>query len=227
MRVAARRGIRAAVVEFRMAGEREVLLVQRFDRHVDAEGRTSRQLYASAHTVLKLDAQTRGQPERSYVAFAHELQRWCGLRDADAREPKRELWRRMAFNAICGNGDEHPRNHDLLRRDGRWTLSDAFDIAPSITFSRSLAMAITRQASAMACTRNRLLNGDNFAYEQEEARQYIQECRELVPRCWSEALHALGMDRGCLPAPSMEWLDEVPEPARAPQGRLRVPRGAR
>lgn len=227
MRVAARCGIQAAVVEFERAGAREVLLVKRFDRHVDADGRTFRQLYASAHTVLKLDVQTRGERERSYVAFAHELQRWCGLRDVDARELKRELWRRMAFNAICGNGDDHPRNHGLLHREGRWALSDAFDIAPYITFSRTLAMAITRQGSAMACTHNLLLNCDSFAYEPEEARHYIKECRELVPQYWSDELHALGMDRGCLPAPSMEWLDDVPEPARAPQGRLRVRAGAR
>jgi serine/threonine-protein kinase HipA len=106
-------------------------------------------------------------------------------------------------------------------------LSDAFDIAPYITFSRTLAMAITRQGSAMACTHNLLLNCDSFAYEPEQARHYIKECRELVPQYWSDELYALGMDRDCLPAPSMEWLDDVPEAARAPQGRLRVPAGAR
>jgi serine/threonine-protein kinase HipA len=42
---------------------------------------------------------------------------------------KRELWRRMAFNAICGNGDDHPRNHGVLCTGGRWSLSPAHDIA--------------------------------------------------------------------------------------------------
>jgi serine/threonine-protein kinase HipA len=206
MRLARKCGVNAAQVEFVQLGEREVLLVRRFDRHVDAAGKTSRNLYASAHTVLRLDAQTRGERQRSYVALAFELQRWCGLADVDTAELKRELWRRMAFNAICGNGDDHPRNHGVLFKDGRWRLSDAFDIAPYITFSRTLAMAITREGSAMATTENLLQSCDNFAYERNDAADYIGQTMDTIAKGWPEELVGCGLPKDLLPVPSFEWL---------------------
>jgi len=206
MRLAARCGIHAAEVEFAQVADREVLLVRRFDRHVDGGGNTFRKLYASAHTVLRLDTQTRGERQRSYIALAYELQRWCGLADVDAKEIQRELWRRMAFNAICGYGDDHPRNHGLLHREGRWGLSEAFDIAPYLTFSGTLAMAITRDGSALASTGNLLKSCDNFAYDAQEAARYIEHCKDILAKGWSEELAACGQARDLLRAPTFEWL---------------------
>jgi serine/threonine-protein kinase HipA len=214
MRLAAKCDIKAADVEFVQVGERQVLLVKRFDRSIDAAGNTFRSFYASAHTVLRLDAQTRGERQRSYVAFAHEIQRWCGLGDVDTRELKRELWRRMAFNAICGNGDDHPRNHGLLYRDGLWRLADAFDIAPYITFSGTLAMAITRDGSAVATTENLLKNCDNFGYERAQASHYIEQSKETVATQWGNELRACGYPANTLAAPGFEWME-----ARAGQAR--------
>lgn len=206
MRLARRCGINAAEVEFASVGDREVLLVKRFDRHVDDEGQVFRGLYASAHTVLRLDAQTRGERQRSYVALAYEMERWCGRADVDTAELKRELWRRMAFNAICGNGDDHPRNHGLLYREGRWGLADAFDIAPYITFSGMLAMAITRDGSSVATTENLLKSCENFAYDSREAAQHIEETKSMVAAGWPEEQAARGYPPDTVPAPSFEWL---------------------
>jgi serine/threonine-protein kinase HipA len=207
MRLARRCGIKAADVEFKSVGDREVLLVKRFDRHVDAEGRVFRALYASAHTVLRLDAQARGERQRSYVALAWELERWCGRGDVDTAELKRELWRRMAFNAVCGNGDDHPRNHGLLYRDGRWGLSEAFDIAPYVTFSGTLAMAITREGSSVATTGNLLKTCENFAYDPAEASHYIEQIKGIVAAAWGEEQAACGLPPDTVPAPRFEGLE--------------------
>ena len=207
MRLARRCGINAAEVEFVSVGGREVLLVKRFDRRVDAGGQVFRSLYASAHTVLRLDTQTRGERQRSYVALAYELERWCGRGDVDTAELKRELWRRMAFNAVCGNGDDHPRNHGLLYRDGQWGLSDAFDIAPYITFSGTLAMAITRDGSSAATTENLLRSCENFSYDRTEAAQYIEETKGTVAAGWGEELAAYGLSSDTIPVPGFEWLE--------------------
>lgn len=206
MRLAAKCGIRAAEVEFVQLGEREVLLVRRFDRHIDDQGRIFRSLYASAHTVLQLDTQARGERQRSYVALSHEIKRWCGLAGDDARDQQRELWRRMAFNAICGYGDDHPRNHGLLFRNGRWGLSDAFDIAPYITFSGTLAMGITRDGSSLATTENLLKNCDNFAYDAKDAGDFIEQVKDTIAAGWGEELAACGHPKDTLPAPSYGWL---------------------
>lgn len=43
-----------------------------------------------------------------------------------------EAFRRMAFNVIAGNRDDHAKNHAfLMGRDGRWRLSPAYDVTPS------------------------------------------------------------------------------------------------
>lgn len=201
MQVAARCGLRVAEVAFQRVGEREVLLVRRFDREIDAQGRTLRHLYASAHTVLRLDAQTRGDRSRSYVALAHELQRWCGGGGGDVLAQQRELWRRMAFNALCGNGDDHPRNHGLLCRNGQWGLADAFDIAPYITFSGTLAMALTRDGQMAATQAHLLQDAARFGYAQDEARQFIAQAQATIAQAWPEALVACGYSAQALPLP--------------------------
>ncbi|MFD0669825.1 type II toxin-antitoxin system HipA family toxin [Ramlibacter sp. MAHUQ-53] len=205
MRLAARCGIEAAPVEFASAGDRQVLLVRRFDRQVDAGGAVTRHLYASAHTVLRLDAQTRGERQRSYVAFAHEIRRWCGQAGVDPGAIQRELWRRMAFNALCGNGDDHPRNHGLLHAQGGWGLAPAFDIAPSLTFSGTLAMAITRDGSAFATPENLLATCGSFAYAPAEAAAFLESAKDTIASGWGDELAACGQRRDLLPAPSLAW----------------------
>jgi serine/threonine-protein kinase HipA len=202
MRLAERCGIQAAEVAFQRVGdERELLLVRRFDREVDSQGRTQRRLYASAHTVLRLDQPVRGDRSRSYVALAHELQRWCGRSDVDSTGLKRELWRRMAFNALCGNGDDHPRNHGLLFKDGRWGLADAFDIAPYITFSGTLAMAVTRDGRSEATQANLLHDCGLFDTTVDEAREFLSTSRAQITDAWPQELLACGYRSDELPLP--------------------------
>ena len=114
-----------------------------------------------------------------------------------------------SFNAVCRYGDDHPRNHGLLHRNGRWGLSQAFDIAPYIPFSGTLAMAITREGSALATTVNLLRSCDNFGYEPEEASDCIERCKDLLATGWGDELVACGQPRDAVPAPTFEWLDRA------------------
>lgn len=207
MRLARRCGIDTAEVEFLRAGQREVVLVRRFDRHVDDAGNTLRSLYASAHTVLRLDAQVRGDRQRSYVALAHEVRRWCAAQDAPAPAMQRELWRRMAFNALIGNGDDHPRNHGLVHRDGRWQLSPAFDIAPYLTYSGAQAMAVNRDGKLSARTRFLVQDCASFGYGREEALAWLASSKRLITQGWDEEMAAAGVESAALKAPTFEWLD--------------------
>ena len=151
MSIARSVGIDAAEVEFQRQGDHQAVLVRRFDRQIDSSGGIERRLFASAWTALQLDkTSTRGDDKtRSYVKLTLELQRWCAAPGVDVIAIKRELWRRMAFNAVCHNGDDHPRNHGLLNIDGRWALSPAYDIAPPATFGGALAMDVTREGHSV------------------------------------------------------------------------------
>lgn len=200
-------GLDVADVQFKQIGQREVLLVRRFDRHVDAHGQVCRQLYASAHTLLRLDAQTRGEKVRSYVALARELQRYCADEHTDPGPMQQELWRRMAFNAICGNGDDHPRNHGIVHDQGHWRLSKAFDIAPYITYSGTQAMAITRAGTTIASKANLLKDCASFGMPRDEAQNFLEQTIDQLPALWAEFAQAAGGPTGDAPLPLAHWLE--------------------
>lgn len=48
-----------------------------------------------------------------------------------SKEQKQELFRRMLFNGLFGNTDDHLRNHVFLRINGEWQLSPAYDLTPN------------------------------------------------------------------------------------------------
>lgn len=142
MRLAEQVGLYVAPVKLHTFGAHQVLMVRRFDREGDPF-KPKRKLYASAHTVLRLRLDSvKGDPERSYLALADRLRIWAKDGSDDYRERLHglllELWRRMAFNALVGNTDDHALNTGLLfdqvaKGSDRmaWGLSPAFDITPN------------------------------------------------------------------------------------------------
>ena len=112
----------------RVAGLR-VLIVRRFDR--DGNRRAP---FLSARSMLG----SRDNEPRSYLEIAD------GLRSHGAA-PKRdlaELWRRVAFNVLVSNTDDHLRNHGFLYEDGLgWRLSPAYDLNPTPTDIRPRVLA--------------------------------------------------------------------------------------
>ena len=226
MRSARACGVDAAAVEFWRAGPHQVIAVQRFDRLVRDDQRVLRHGFASAHTMLRLDsAATRGDPQRSYPYLCAELQRWCGADGVDVLAMKRELWRRVAFNAICGYGDDHPRNHGVLCTGGRWSLSPAYDIAPYITFGGSLALSITRDGHMQAARWALLRSCGTFGYAEEEGERFIDGAIGTMIHTWEAERAALGFQPVDAPTPTPEkWLDAPPPADLAPRRRPRARR---
>jgi serine/threonine-protein kinase HipA len=100
-------------------GAKTVLMIARFDRRADG----ARFPYMSAFTAL--DAKDH-QEDRSYMELVDALR---VLGDAP-REDLHQLWRRMVFNLLVSNTDDHMRNHGFLRGGDGWRLSPAFDMNP-------------------------------------------------------------------------------------------------
>src|SRR3546814_3073716 len=127
MRLAAECGIHAAKVERTAIGERHALLIRRFDRSADTTLH-----YASAHALWN---RARFQ-ERDLLGWAS----YAGIAELRRRLPggsvkadARELFRRMAFNVLIGNTNDHGRNHGfLMNRAGEWSLAPAFDLLPTL-----------------------------------------------------------------------------------------------
>lgn len=221
MKVAGALGVQTAQVQFKRVEEREVILVRRFDREVLPTGGVTRRLYASAHTVLGLDKQTHGSRERSYVALSQELQRWGRLSaEAAVFEARRELFRRIVVNAVLGNGDDHPRNTGFLHGDEGWTLSPAFDIAPyGIAFSGTQSMDVSRSKTHAASSAifNLVDACEDYGYEVDEARDYIERARREAPVLWVDQVLAAGFKEEDLPFQDPVWLDAEPPPDLKPR----------
>lgn len=225
MCVARECGVKTADVQFKLVGEREVILVRRFDRDVDERGATTRRLYASAHTVLHLDKQGRGARERSYISLSLELRRWCAHgKGKEYVEMQRELWRRIAMNAILGNGDDHPRNTGMVFDGEHWALSPAFDIAPyGHGFGGVQSMAISRVGSipSSSAIYNLVASCKDYGYERGEALDYIERSRAAAPTVWRSVLEGQGFTLEDVPFQEPTWLDNLPDGARTPQEEAR------
>lgn len=116
--LAAKAGIPVPSWRLESVADRPVLLLRRFDR---ADG--IRVPFLSAMSML--DA-TDNEP-RSYMEFVDVLRQY----GAAPKEDMRGLWRRVVFNILISNTDDHLRNHGFLYQGPEgWRLSPAYDLNP-------------------------------------------------------------------------------------------------
>jgi serine/threonine-protein kinase HipA len=123
MRLAAEAGLDVAPVRLVRARGKDVLLVKRFDRVPVAEN-WSRRAMVSALTILELDEMMARYA--SYETLAEIVRH----RFADPGATLRELFGRLVFNILCGNTDDHARNHAAFWDGRSLALTPAYDICP-------------------------------------------------------------------------------------------------
>ena len=123
MRLAALAGLKVAPVRLEKAGEKDVLLIRRFDREQAAEG-WHRHAMVSALTLLGLD-----EMMARYASY-EELATIIRHRFDAPKETLRELYARLVFNILCGNTDDHARNHAAFWNGYSLSLTPAYDICP-------------------------------------------------------------------------------------------------
>jgi serine/threonine-protein kinase HipA len=129
----------------------------------------------------------------SYLLLADELRR----RSARPTEDLQELFRRMAFNALISNTDDHPRNHAMLAQTEKWELSPAYDLTPNPLVSHE------KRDLAMTCGRfNRYANRTNLLSEHPqfkisllEARDIVDHVQRVVETRWRAVLRRHGVSK--------------------------------
>lgn len=123
MRLAADAGIDAAPVTLRHVAGKDIILVERFDRHKIKEGWQRRALL-SALTLLELD-----EMMARYASY-EDLATIIRHRFTEPKATLKELFSRMLFNILCGNTDDHARNHSAFWNGRELALTPAYDICP-------------------------------------------------------------------------------------------------
>ena len=123
MRLAAAAGLKVAEVRLDRSLGKDVLLVERFDRQ-RLDGGWLRREMVSALTLLELD-----EMMAAYAGY-DQLADVIRHRFARPKETLRELFGRLTFNILCGNTDDHARNHSAFWDGRALVLSPAYDICP-------------------------------------------------------------------------------------------------
>ena len=116
MTLAAAAGINVAEARLLDVAGRPVSLITRFDRDEDR-----RIPFISAMTLLGLN----DGDEATYTDIAEVIRMYSSAPTEDLHE----LWKRIVFNVMVGNLDDHLRNHGFLYdQDDKWRLSPAYDL---------------------------------------------------------------------------------------------------
>ncbi|MDB6000017.1 MAG: HipA domain protein [Rhizobacter sp.] len=170
------------------AANAPVLLVERFDRHRLPDGRYARRAYASARTLLWSKPEVQ---QYSFMGSYNNLARQMRVWERAPAEDIRELYRRIAFNCLVGNTDDHDRNTGFIGQpDGLFVLSPAFDLTARPRSPRmSLAMGFGADGGALTLA-NLLSESRDFGYSRSDAQALVQSQWETIHSSLVEQLVA-------------------------------------
>lgn len=181
LQLARNAGIAVPDSRIETVGGKPVIVLRRFDRI----GR-QRVPFVSAMSMLG----ARDNETHSYMEIADALRQ----HGAAAKEDIPALWRRMVFNVLISNTDDHLRNHGFVYESTRgWRLSAAYDLnpVPVDVKPRVLTTAINEDDTTASLELAFEVAG-YFELKDREARQVAVEVANSVSAWRREAArHAL------------------------------------
>jgi serine/threonine-protein kinase HipA len=149
-------------------------LVKRFDRTT----RGGRLAFVSAMTLTQ---HTDGEPGASYLELVDLLQ----SRGADTRPDCVQLFRRVLFNILIRNTDDHLRNHGFFVGESGIRLSPAYGINPSID-RQELTLAINEVETACDVSIAMEASQD-YGLNPREAAEVLKQVQDAVAGWREEA----------------------------------------
>lgn len=187
MRLASLAGLNVAPVAITQAAHKDVLLIERFDRIHAAQG-WQRKAMVSALTLLGLDEMMARYA--SYEDFAEIIRH----RFRNASETLKEMFSRLVFNILCGNTDDHARNHAAFWDGEMLSLTPAYDICPQGRTGNEATQAMlisgnNRMSQLTAC----LAAAHNFLLSREEATTIIEHQIAVIETHWDSVCHEVSL----------------------------------
>jgi serine/threonine-protein kinase HipA len=185
LHLALRAGIDAAAARVVMVGDTPVAVIRRFDRTPEH----ARIPYLSAASML----QAGRHEERSYTEIADVIRAKCASPSDDARQ----LWRRLVFNLLITNVDDHLQNLGFLHQgQGHWRLAPQFDLNPFPDKDRESKTWLSESTGPITSLDMLMAQADYFSLQPTAALKVLAEVVTAV-RGWRAV--ALGADVGLSP----------------------------
>ncbi len=179
MRLASLAGLSVAPVELQRISGKDVLLIERFDRIKLKKGYARRSLI-SALTLLSLD---------EMMARYASYQDLCEIIRTRFDQPKsdlRELFKRLIFNVLISNNDDHARNHAALWDGKNLSLSPAYDLCPQKRGGRESNQAmLIRDDDKKSRLETCFDSAHQFLLSRKDAITCAKELMESIIKNWS------------------------------------------
>jgi len=178
MRLAALVGLNVAPVDLVRAANKDVLLVERFDRE-KLNHEWGRKPVVSALTLLGLDDMMARYA--SYETLAEIIRH----RFTSPKETLKELLSRIIFNILCGNTDDHARNHAAFWNGKMLSLTPAYDICPQGRSGNEATQAMlisgdNRMSRVASC----IESAHHFLLTQNEVRDIANHQKHIIEANW-------------------------------------------
>jgi serine/threonine-protein kinase HipA len=162
-----------------MVGETPVAIIRRFDRTED-NGRIP---YMSGTSMLQA---LRGE-ERAYTEVVDVMRSKSRDYLADARE----LWRRLVFNHLITNVDDHLHNIGFLYEgDNKWSLSPAFDLNPFPDKDRESKTWLSEDTGPITSVEQLMSQASRFELDAKQAEEVLAEVASAVDQWRAVAVSA-------------------------------------
>jgi serine/threonine-protein kinase HipA len=178
MRLAHLAGLHVASVRLVRASNKDVLLIERFDREPKS-GNWSRRAMVSALTLLGLDEMMARYA--SYETLAEIIRH----RFTAPKETLIELFSRLVFNILCGNTDDHARNHASFWNGKELTLTPAYDICPQGRTGNEASQAMLIAGNNnLSQLKSCLEVANHFLLSDDDARAIFAHIQESIQQHW-------------------------------------------
>jgi serine/threonine-protein kinase HipA len=178
MRLAALSGLDVPPAKLVKAANKDVLLIERFDRKRNDQG-WSRKCMLSALTLFGLDDMMARYA--SYESFAEIIRH----RFTKPKKTLKELFSRLVFNILCGNTDDHARNHAAFWNGKELTLTPAYDICPQGRSGNEASQAMMIAGNNnLSQLKNCLEAAHHFLLSQEEAHSIFEIQETVIQENW-------------------------------------------
>ena len=188
MRLARIAGLNVAAVRLVRVLNKDVLLIERFDR-VPAEDGWMRRAMVSGLTLLGLDELFAAHA--SYEALADIIR----ARFTTPTETLVELFSRITLNILVGNTDDHARNHAAFWDGQSFTLTPAYDVCPQSRIGREASQGMQihgpeRRSQLALC----LATANKFLLSDERALAIIKNQVAVIAKNWDKVCNEAGLD---------------------------------
>ena len=169
----------------KFSGKHHTFLSKRFDR-TDEQKRIH---FASAMTLLGLEDGTNYVEGVGYL----DLVGFIMQHSADAKMDLEQLWRRMAFNVLVSNTDDHLRNHGFILTPRGWRLSPAYDMNPN-EMGNGLTLNISENSNELDISLA-LETAHLYQLKREHADRILKEMRHEISN-WPVVAKKFGIRNG-------------------------------